>query len=326
MLALFRTNQLSGNILLLGYLCVVRLSIFVHPSLIPANSHSLLTQWLYNELPPESRTAQFAALLLVFFQATFINIIVLKFRLSREASLLPGLFYCLLASIIPDFMTLSSVLLSNTFLILSVYYVLSVYKGNVSVAGNVFDIGFWLGMASLFNYSYILLTLWAIIGLSIMLGTRLRDILILLLGFPVPFFLFGVYLFWYDKLPLFLTDFYNNFGTVSFLPQASATTYIKLGVTGILILAGIFVSGSLFAQKTLSVQKFFNILYWLLLFSGLTVFVVPRIGLDHLLVIVLPLSIFIAFLFQRLSKGIAEAVHFALVAVALILQFEYLLV
>ena len=120
MLALFRTNQLFGNILLLLYLCIVRLSIFIHPSHIQISGQSLLSEWLYNELPPDSKAAQFAALILVFFQATFINIIVLKFRLVREASLLPGLFYCLLASMIPDFLTLSPVLLSNTFLIISV--------------------------------------------------------------------------------------------------------------------------------------------------------------------------------------------------------------
>ncbi len=326
MLVLFKTNQLFGNILLLLYLCVVRLSIFIHPSNIPVGSHSLLSEWLYNELPPESKIAQFAALILVFFQATFINIIVLKFRLSREASLLPGLFYCLLASMLPEFLTLSTILLSNTFLILAVYYMLDIYKGSKSVAGTVFDIGFWLGLASLFNYSYILLVIWGVVGMSIMLGIRFRDILILLLGFILPYFLFGVYLFWYDKLPLFFTNFYNNFGWLGFIPQTSATTYIKLSIMGLFILTGIFVSGSFFSQKALSVQKSFNILYWLLLVSGLTIFVVLHIGLDHLLVVVLPLSIFIAFLFQRFSKGIAEAVHFAFVAIALILQFEYLLV
>lgn len=325
MLALFRTNQLFGNILLLLYLCIVRLSIFIHPSHIQISGQSLLSEWLYNELPPDSKAAQFAALILVFFQATFINIIVLKFRLVREASLLPGLFYCLLASMIPDFLTLSPVLLSNTFLILSVYYMLDIYKGNASIAGNIFDIGFWLGLAILFNYSYILLIVWGIIGLGIMLGMRFRDILILLLGAGLPCFLLCVYLFWYDKLPLFFSDFYNNFGRISFVPQTNATTYIKLAMMGVLILAGIFVSGSLFAQKTLSVQKCFNVLYWLLLVSGLTVFTVPHLGLDHLLVVVLPLSIFIAFLFQRFSNGIAEALHFALVGGTLILQFEYLL-
>lgn len=326
MLALFRTNQLFGNILLLLYLCIVRLSIFIHSGTLSVGSHGLLSGWLYNELPPQSKAAQFAALFLVFFQAAFINIIVIKFRLAREATLLPGLFYCLLSSIIPDFMTLSTVLLSNTFLILSVYYMLDVYKGNSSVTGTVFDIGFWLGLASLFNYSFILLIIWAIIGLSIMLGARFRDILILLLGFVLPFFLLGVYLFWYDKLPLFFTNFYSNFGWISFTPQTSNTTYIKLAVMGVLVLTSVFLSGILFAQKTLSVQKFFTILYVLMLISGLTIFVVPHLGLDHLLVVVLPLSIFIAFLFQRLPSGIAEALHFALVAVTLVLQFEYLLV
>ena len=326
MLALFRTNQLFGNVLLLLYLCIVRLSIFVHPDNIPVSSYGLFSEWLYNELPPESKTAQIAALLLVFFQASFINIIVIKFRLARDASLLPGLFYCLLASLLPDFMTLSTVLLSNTFLILSVYYMLDIYKRSTSVAGTVFDIGFWLGLASLFNYSYILLLFWGFIGLAIMLGARFRDFLILLLGFALPYFLLGVYLFWYDKLPLLYNNFSTHFGWMSFTPQTNPTTIIKLVVMGLLVVAGILVSGTLFAQKTISVQKFFSILYWLMFISGITVFVLPHIGLDHLLIVVLPLSIFIAFLFQRFSPGIAEALHFALVVVALILQFEYLLV
>ena len=326
MLALFRTNQLFGNILLLLYLCIVRLSIFIHPSTLSVSSHGLLSEWLYYELPPQSKAAQFAALLLVFFQATFINIIVIKFRLAREATLLPGLFYCLLASIIPDFMSLSTVLLSNTFLILSVNYMFDVYKGNSSVTGTVFDIGFWLGMACLFNYSFLLLIIWGVIGLSIMLGARFRDILILLLGVVLPFFLLGVYLFWYDKLPLFFENFYANFGRISFAPQTSNTTYFKLAVMGVLITTAIFLSGNLSVQKTLSVQKIVTILYVLMLISGLTILAVPHLGLDHLLVVVLPLSIFFAFLFQRLSSGIAESLHFALVTLALVLQFEYLLV
>ncbi len=325
MLALFRTNQLFGNILLLLYLCIVRISIFIHPTTIPVSSHSLLSEWLYYELPPQSKVAQFFALFLVFFQATFVNIIVIKFRMAREATLFPGLFYCLLASMIPDFMTLSTVLLSNTFLILSVFYMLDVYRGKTSVTSTVFDIGFWLGMSCLFNYSFILLFIWGIIGLSIMLGSRFRDILILFLGFILPFFLLGVYLFWYDKLPLFFTHFHSNFGWLSFMPYTGNITYIKLAVMGLLIVAGVLANGIISTQKTLSVQKSFTVLYVLMLISGLTIFEVPHLGLDHLLVVVLPLSIFIAFLFQRLPSGIAEALHLTLLAVALILQFDYLL-
>lgn len=325
MLTFFRTNQPLANIFLLVYLGVVRLSTFIHPLPVVPKSQGILTEWMYAELPPTSFGAQLAAFLLVFIQAIFINITMARYRVAGEVSLLPGLFYCLITALLPDFLPLSPALLANTFAIIALFYLFEVYKNN-NASIRIFDVGFWVGVAGLFHFSYTFFIFWGILGLGILRGMRLKELFMFLLGIIAPFFLFSVYLFWTDRLPYIYKHFADNLSFLSFVRYTNPAAYVKLGIVSLLIAVVILANTQFSTKRGISVQKFLSCVYWMLLIGGMTTLVQSNVDLSHLLIISVPLSILLSLLFQRTSIAIAEVLHMLLLVTSLILQFEYLLV
>jgi hypothetical protein len=324
MLTFFRTNQPLANIFLLVYLGVVRLSTFIHPLPIVPKSQGILTEWMYAELPPTSIGAQIAAFFLVFIQAVFINITMARYRVSNEITLLPGLFYCLITALLPDFLPLSPALLANTFIIIALFYLFEIYK-NSYAATRIFDVGFWVGVAGLFHFSYTYFIFWGILGLGILRGMRLKELLMFLIGIITPLFMFGVFLFWIDRFPYMYKHFADNLSFFSFVRYTNAAAYVKLGIVGLLIAIVILANNQFSTKRGIAVQKFLSCVYWMLLIGGITTLVQTNVDLSHLLIISVPLSILLSLLFQRTSIAIAEVLHMLLLVTSLILQFEYLL-
>jgi hypothetical protein len=325
MLTLFRTNQPLANILLLFYLGILRASSFIHPATVAPPPQGILTAWMYAELPPLSMTANIAAFLLVFFQATALNITIGRYRVASELSLLPGVFYCLFCSLMPDFLVLSSVLLANTFVILALFYLFDTYK-NSYVAGRIFDAGLWLGVASLFHFSYILFIIWGIVGLGILRGLRGKEFLMFIIGYIVPFILLSVFCFWHSILPQIGNHFRFNINFFNFSRYDSQTLYVKIGVLALVLLLVLGASTQFFSRRNMTVQKYLSILYWLILFGGLTITFQSGVSLVHFLVLAVPVGVLLSMVFQRINTATAEALHMLFLMVALILQFEYLLI
>jgi hypothetical protein len=325
MLTLFRTNQPLANILLLFYLGILRASSFIHPATVAPPAQGILTAWMYAELPPLSMAANVAAFLLVFFQATALNITIGRYRVASEVSLLPGVFYCLFCSLMPDFLVLSSVLLANTFVILALFYLFDTYK-NSYVAGRIFDAGLWLGVASLFHFSYILFIIWGIIGLGILRGLRGKEFLMFIIGYSVPFFLLSVFCFWHGILPQIGNHFLYNVNFFNFTRYDSQTLYVKIGVLALVLLLVLGASTQFFSRRNMTVQKYLSILYWLILLGGVTITFQSGVSLVHFLVLAVPVGVLLSMVFQRINTATAEALHMLFLMVALILQFEYLLI
>lgn len=325
MLTFFRTNQQYLNVLLLFYLAILRASTFIHHDNIAPHDHGILCNWIYASISPLSIGGAILAFLLIFIQAWLVNMTIAKYRIATEISLLPGVFYCLLTSIMPDFLPLSSILLANTFLILAIYNLLDAYKNNY-VAGRIFDAGLWLGVASLFHFPYIFLIFWGIIGLGILRGISLKEFLMLLLGLIVPIFLQGTYCFWIGNMTAFSEHFTQNIGLVSFMVYHTSTIYVKLGIVTLLLLLTIMASSQFFSRRNMTAQKYISMLYWLMFICGLTIFTQHNIDLNQLLVLSVPLGILLSMTFQRIAPAMAEALHMLLLMVVLILQFEYMLV
>lgn len=189
----------------------------------------------------------------------------------------------------------------------------------------IFDVGLWIGVACLFHFSFILFILWGIIGLGILRGLRARELLMILIGITVPFFLFAVYLFWIDRLSMFLPHFTDNFGFLNFVKNSNQTGYVKIAVMLLLVLITLFSSGQFFIRRNISAQKYISIIYWMLLMGGLTILIQKGVDVNHLLILSVPLSILLSMLFQRIGPATAEVLHMLLLVVAMVFQYQYLL-
>jgi ABC-type multidrug transport system fused ATPase/permease subunit len=326
MLTLFKTKQDLANIFLIPYLILIRLSIFFSPAKVDIQTYGLLTDWMFNEINPNSFSGRFLALFLVFVQAVFINILANRFRFSRELSLLPGLFYCLLMSLTTEFLTLNGFVLGNTFVILALFFLLDIYKRNDRVANNIFSVGFWLGFACLFDYLYVFFFIWAIIGIVTLVRFNFKDILILLIGGFQAVFLFSVYLFYYDKLTPFFQDISQHFGWLNFYSGKVSSLFLKLGFCFSCLLFVLLMSGYIFRQQSLAIQKFLSILYVYMFVVGFGILFISKISVEEIMLLALPMCIMFTLIIQKLPSLFGEFLHLGIVVAALLLQFEFLLV
>ena len=323
MLNFFRTNQLAFNIFLIFYVILLRGSSFIIPSQEWVLGKSgVFGLWVYDLCNGINNLPYIIGILLVFVHAVLINVIVSQFRMANEISLLPGLCYILLASSIPEFLNLSPLLLANTFFIIALFELFGSFRQK-SVIANIFNVGFWLGVGSLFYFSEIIFILFAFFSSSILRTFRLNEALIILIGFAVPYILSGTYFFWNDQFLWFWeSQFYNNLGFFDFELVYNWETYSKLGFFALLFIITFISGGSYTAKKNLQVQKFISILYWALFFAGFSIFIQAGIKMEHLLIFVVPLSIFLSFNLQSIRPSFAEALHLILLTGIIVLQFK----
>jgi hypothetical protein len=322
-LSFFRTNQLAFNIFLIFYAILLRGSSFITPfqNWIPGKS-GVLSIWVYDFFDGTKWLPFIVSIVLVFIQASLINVLVARFRLANEVTLLPGVCYIFLASSISDFLYLSPFLLANTFFIIALFELFGSYRQK-SVVGNIFNVGFWLGVAGLFYFSEIIFLIFAFSSSAVLRKFRMKEGLIITTGFMVPYILIGVYYFWNDQFLWFWENqFVNNLGFLDFDIKHHWETYTKVGFFILLFLIVFISFGSYMAKKNLQVQKNISILYWALFFGFMTLFLQANIRIEHLLIFVVPLSIFLSFNLLNMRRSLAEALHFVLLASILILQFK----
>lgn len=146
------------------------------------------------------------------------------------------------------------------------------------------------------------------------------------IGLIVPIFLFSVYCFWTNNLIALGEHFTENIGIISVIRHNTSDIYVKIGITGLLLILTLLASSQFFSRRNMAAQKYISILYWLMLICGLTTFIQPGVDLNQLLIISVPISILLSMTFQRITPAMAEALHMLLMMVALVLQFLYLLV
>ena len=326
MLALFRTNQLLWSVLLLPYAFLLHAGIFAVSGSQPPAHAGVFSQWLYGIIGYQGTLPDILAILLLVMQGIMMNAMNMRHRLGETVNLFPGLFYILVASLLPEFLHLSPLLLANTFYLIAFADLFSVYNQPRS-AGYLFNIGLWIGLASLFHFSYIILVFWSFFGLNILRAYDIRERLMVLAGVLVPYLLTGLGYYLNDAFPVFLeSQIYQNIGFFDFREMPfSWTLTSELLLFAVPFLIVLFSYGSFLSKRVIQEQKKINILYWGLFFGGLTVCIQAGMGPEQMLILAPSMGFLLSITFVRLKPNWAEFYHFVLLIAALFLQFKPLL-
>jgi hypothetical protein len=325
-LSLFRTNQLLYSVLLLFYAALLHVSVFILPDAWTPSAPGLLSNWVYELLGGyRGWGAEITALLLLCIQATGINAIAMEYRLGEESNLFPGLFYILLCSALPVLTHLSPALMANTFLIIALSELYAVYK-KPSAAASIFNVGFWVAIASLFSPGHLVFLLLGFIGLNILRGLSLRERLMVVVGAVVPYLLVGIYLFWNGQLAKGIAQHFEaGLGFLQFKPSGEFEVWAASVVFGLCIVLALFSYGGMVYRKTIQVQKQLSLLYWMLLIGAGTVLVQAGVQTDQWLAVGIPAGIILGFVFSNLPRRWSESLHLMLLAAILILHYKQFL-
>ncbi|MFN0212687.1 MAG: hypothetical protein ACKVT2_00405 [Saprospiraceae bacterium] len=329
MLSFFRSNQIFAAILLALYIFLVHLGALMGAVQAPpfAGDAGLVFQSWFDWAGSEPFFSAITATFLVFVQALTVNVLADEFRFMGERNWLPGLFYALSASILPEFLFLSGPLVAATFIPFSLWSIYKAYQ-KPNVTGSIFDAGLWIGVASLFYPPCLWLLVAAFAGIDIVRVFRLRERFVFLTGAFVPLFLVWLWYFWIDQGSEFRTiHLVKLFQVYHFDADWGIIMMFKSTILVVLTIVFLFGLRAFYSRKSIQAQKFVSVLYWYLLVAGLSLLTRPEWRWEHLLLAAAAMGILLSLTFQSIHKRLwAEFWHLIILAFVLFIQFaDYLL-
>ncbi len=320
MIAIFKNNIFINSLLLLPYAIIIHLASFTRDSLPNEDAGSLYSS--LTGIFREEVVSDIVVILFYFISAVMINRLVIKNRMSKDITLLPGLFFILCTGVSVKFLSLSPFVLGNYLLIWALIELLSCYK-RPKASATIFNVGFLIGIASIIEFSYVIFWIMGFMGMLILRSFKFKERLIYLIGLFVPFMFYSVYHFWVGDLGnVLLEDFLSRYSIPQVVSSWSRDYIVIVSVSALLLLLAIFSYSSQTSKKTIQAQKKIDILYWVLLLSIPGLFLLQDITVLYLLVIMIPLSILMSNIFLQIKNAMTqELIHLGVVGAILMHHF-----
>lgn len=270
---------------------------------------------------PSGLTAFFAFLLFTS-QAIHINYVVNKHEVLYKPSWLPALMYIFIAGLFPPFLWIHPILFVNSLLIFVFDKIFSLYK-NPAPLSISFDGAFLLSLTALFYLPAVFLFLFYILCVLILRPFSWRLWIVSFLGLTLPFFFAFFYYFWNDEL----MSFYEKVFVSGIKRQIDLTHLFNVKY-----ILSVVIVGLLFILSLLKLQtNYFKNVTKARLIQQLLVLLIP-IGIISVLfsrddslyrycIIVLPISIYLAYYFLSGKKGWVMEVMFLLLCASWIYNY-----
>jgi hypothetical protein len=288
---------------------------------LDASHAGILSHYLYGFLGSDTVLIKVFSIFLLLFQAIQINRLVSLNRLTNENSLFAGVFYLLMLSASLEFIPLHAPILANTFIIMMF---LDVFKQtrNVQLHLDMFNVGLWVGLASLFYFPYVIFLIIGILGVIYLRTYKWVDTVRALLGVMVPYFLLGTIIFLFDHFP----DLWSMHlqGAMAFLDlneMISWKGYVLIGVFALIILVSVFMSRTFSTGVNIHVRKKITVIFITLIGSVVLMLLCADTNIRSLIFLCFPMSVLMAAMFLELDPQFAEILHFLLLVMALVFQY-----
>jgi len=159
---------------------------------------------------------QILSILIVTYQFSLFNNIMLRNKAYHENSYIPALIYALMMFTFYDFFTFSPALISLTFILLvldNIYLRIENKLNDVTILKT----GLFMGIAVLFYLPSIIFFVATILSFAMLTSLVLRRYLLFLYGFIFPFGIVFIYFFWQGSLENLITQWieFNFLGQIN---------------------------------------------------------------------------------------------------------------
>ncbi len=260
------------------------------------------------------------AIILVYFHAVYINRLVIKHKLVQQFTLLPGLIYVVLVSLMPELTALSPHLIANTLILIMLGQLFKIYK-SPKVADNIFNVGFWIGGASLFVPNYIYLIVVGLFSIFILRSVKQKELVQLFSGLITIFFVVFAGMYIYDLNILDEASKMNFSPHLSIFGVRGAAIY-KVICWVLLAVFAVLNYNTYMIKKSIQAQKKIDILFWILLGSAVLIFLISDVVAFNVLLMCIPLSIFLNIHLLNIKNPLAqELIHVVFLVLLFSLNF-----
>ncbi len=279
--------------------------------------------WLTDTLTGRSLlTYRLIATALLLLQALFFNITLNRSDVYAGKNYLPALLYLTLGSLTYEFDMLTPLLIGNTFIILSLPYLITVSREGQDNSG-LFVGGFMLGLAAM---SYLPLALFLLVGMFAVIffaSSAFRSFLLLLCGFAFPYAVLVTYYLYTGALLHFLELHLLRPWQLQPSFLLPWVDILKVMAIPILIWAlSVFHVASL-PQRLVFQVKFQQLMWVWLAVSLLVIFTQSAISAGTFVLLLPPLAYFSEFLFSgSLKTWLLNVVYFLALAGVIVIRYN----
>lgn len=283
-----------------------------------------LLRGIYNSLGQSPMLYSFLAGVLLLGQSLFVNMFVNHYRISKRYSFIVSISFILISFSVAYTNQLSPALLANTFLLASLWSLYRCYDKKVSL-GNIFNAGFWIGVASLCYWASSMYMLPIGLGMVLLRPFDWREGLVLLAGFCSPLlWMFTYHLLEDNAAAWWAMDVTSRYGIPTLNITWDIFNLMSIGFWALLLCASLWNWGKLQQKTTIQEQKYLTIIFIMLLSGGLTLLAQPIIFVEHLTLFALPLAILFGLQLQSIRhEGAAELTHLVVLMLCLAVQYQY---
>lgn len=324
MLQFFKSNQVLNSLMLFPYALVLNHAVFFRGREgLAMDAEGVLSGWTTQFWLNSPFLSTLLLIFILFLKALFINRMSIVYRLGSEINLFPGMVYIILVSFLPAFQVLSGLVIGQLFFIIGLDALFQTYKRHQD-KGMLFNSGFWIGLASLFYTPFLAAFLVVIVGAFILKPVKLKDWLLMVNGLLTPYLLVFTVAYALGNPPLEIFGVFEpdlHFG-IPFLPVEIESFIPMLLVSAIVLI--VLVNYQFYtSKKGIRTKKNIDIIYWTLIIMGLSSLFFNGIGLQHIIIICVPLALLLQDSILRIENQLtAEIVHLFILGALFFFQYQ----
>lgn len=320
MLQLFRNNRIQNHLYVFIYVILLRLFTFFW-DYGSVSTGGIIYDIFGLTFDGDKGWYRLLSIGLIYYQVILINRLAELNNLTFANTLLPGIWYPLVLSLIPEIHPLSPLLVGNTFVLIALAQLFqSIHRNQRSK--RIFNTGFNLMVAVFCDLSFLYFVPFFIIAANAIILVRVRDIVLYLMGVLAPIYFLMAYWKITDqfmdsfrqlglKFRLFEYDFiYGNYGI------------IKAGLVALLALMLLLVVNRVVTRTNIFVRNKLTFLFYMMVWSAVVFGLSFHTQLADLQLVILPVGILMGLYIVIIKRvQIAESIHFFMLILAILFQY-----
>jgi hypothetical protein len=313
-LALFRTNQLYVILLTVVYSALLHVPFIFTGVPLPVEEHGQLSP-LFHQIHWSQPALWWGGVFLQSVNALLVSRLFIAYRFRQISTHIAIPFFLLASNLHPALAGLSEIQFALTFILIALNQLTETYKGkNETIL--VFNTGFCISIATLFYTPAVWFLLAFITGLNTFRGLRIREYMVLLAGFAIPYFWFFTWHYWAGGDWHGWHNSWKQMGTFPYLPDAM-WGWIMPALYLLLSLFMLSQFNRFRYKENIRNQKYIDILYLVLFAVIIGAALYHPVPSAHGVLFALPVGFFLGLYFLDMPGTRAELIHFFLLAITI---------